>query len=31
MSLLLRSLSTNELPHTLKTNQIMFTPRKLAR
>jgi hypothetical protein len=31
MSLLLRSLSTNELPHTLKTNQIIYTPRKLAR
>jgi len=31
MSLLLRSLSTNELPHTLKTNQLIYTPRKMAR
>ena len=31
MSLLLRSLSTNELPHTLKLSQLIYTPRRIAR
>ncbi len=31
MSLLFRSTSTNEMPHTLKLNQIVYTPRRMAR
>lgn len=31
MSLLFRSVATNEMPHTLKLNQIIYTPRRLAR
>lgn len=31
MSLLFRSLATNEMPHTLKINQIIYTPRRMAR
>lgn len=31
ISLLVRSFSTNQLPHTLKSNTVLFTPRRLAR